>query len=101
MAILKALQARLHYEGPERDGDGYFIRLKDGDKIGPMSEKEFDRVRFSNEISEVASAWRVAGGTFYKVEFRRKIVWDVHHVLSCKASLGDGAAQLRVARASA
>lgn len=67
------------------------------------------RVRGSEEISQVVSAWREAGGTFYKVELRcapfgslapmlctsmkahglfvlcrRKLVWDMQHVLSCK-----------------
>mmetsp|Transcript_8246 Transcript_8246/g.19732 ORF Transcript_8246/g.19732 Transcript_8246/m.19732 type:complete len:123 (+) Transcript_8246:149-517(+) len=42
-------------------------------------------VRGSDEISQVASAWRVAGGTFYKVELRRRLVCDMQHMLSCKA----------------
>ncbi|KAL1530293.1 hypothetical protein AB1Y20_001204 [Prymnesium parvum] len=105
MTYLVSLRARLKDE--DRGDDGYFVRLHDGVKIGPMLEREFMHVRGSDEISQVASAWRVAGGTFYKVELRhaylptlpsiraaphddvharrRRLVCDMQHMLSCKA----------------
>ena len=42
-------------------------------------------MRGSPDINEVASAWRVAGGTFFKVNLNRAIVWDARHACSCKA----------------
>ena len=50
-----------------------------------MGEREFEHLRRIEDINSVASAWRVAGGTFYKVQLRRKLVWDLSHVLSCRA----------------
>ena len=85
MTYLTALKARLEADGVSSSGDGYFVRTKRGERIGPMGEREFEHLRRIEDINSVASAWRVAGGTFYKVQLRRKLVWDLSHVLSCRA----------------
>ena len=36
-AFLNALAARLQFEDDGRNGDGYFVRLKDDSRLGPMT----------------------------------------------------------------
>ena len=36
-------------------------------------------------MSQIASAWRIAGGAFFKVKLSRGVVCDVKHACSCKA----------------
>lgn len=85
MGILYALQVRLRDEGVIDGDDGYYIRTKQNKKIGPMLEQQFRVLRDSDDIHEIASAWRVAGGSYFKVQLRRGVVWDSEHVCSCKA----------------
>ena len=111
MGLLRALQARLRDGEDAVDGaDGYYIRTKDDDKLGPMSgarlslffmrafffahlqmctcclaESQFNALRSSSDVAEIASAWRVSGGAFFKVQLQRSIVCDTSHLFSLKA----------------
>ena len=77
-----------------------------------LAEREFMTVRSSQDVEKISKAWRVAGGTFYKVELRcselscgrsnpqratpkaddvapsargrRQLVCDMQHAFSCK-----------------
>ena len=42
-------------------------------------------MRNSEDVSQVNSAWRAAGGNVYKVQFRRAVIWDRRHACSCRA----------------
>ena len=86
MGMLAALEARLAAgEGPDADGDGYYIRAKSGKKLGPMEEFQFNALCGSGDVDEVTSAWRITGGSFYKVSLRRRTIWDSKHAFSFKA----------------
>ena len=50
-----------------------------------ISEAQFAVLRDSADVAEIASAWRVAGGAFFKVQLRRSIVCDTSHAFSFKA----------------
>ena len=49
------------------------------------AEYQFRALQKSEDIALVASAWRVSGGAFYKVQLSRGIVCDLEHACSCKA----------------
>lgn len=88
-------------------GDGYYVRTHDGKRIGPMTgeraasaqsvrslhallpspsaEREFNIVRTTNDVQRVASAWREAGGSVFKVQLKAQVKWDFNHALSCAA----------------
>ena len=86
MGLLRALQARLRDGESSADGDdGYYVRTKENVKIGPMSEAHFNALRDSPDIEEIASAWRVSGGAFFKVQLKRSVVCDASHAFSLKA----------------
>ena len=56
------------------DADGYYLRTKFAEAVvGPLSETDFDSVRNDDDV---ASAWRIAGGQFYKVELKRRVTWE-------------------------
>lgn len=82
--LLKALEVRPH-DPQAAEGTGYFVRTKLGARLGPMSEAEFEQLRCSDEVREVSSAWRIAGGSFYKVRLQRFVAWDAHHACSERA----------------
>lgn len=87
-ALLRALEVRLRDGEGQPDGDdGYYVRLKrNNKKLGPMTEYQFNALRSSKEdVSEVASAWRVSGGQYYKVQMQHGIIWDTAHACSPKA----------------
>lgn len=42
-------------------------------------------MRDSADVTEIVSAWRVAGGAFFKVKLARSIVCDTSHMFSLKA----------------
>ena len=87
MGLLRALQARLREGECSADGeDGYYVRTRDSNaKVGPMSEAHFNALRDSPDVEEIASAWRVAGGAFFKVQLKRSVVCDASHAFSLKA----------------
>lgn len=105
MGMLAALEARLGEDAGE-GSDGYYVRTHDDSKLGPitgahatpacrsapaltacasLAEAQFFALRDSPDVSRVASAWRVAGGTFYKVRLDRRVICDVEHACSCRA----------------
>ena len=49
------------------------------------TEEQFNALRDSPDVNEIASAWRVAGGAFFKVKLTRSIVCDASHAFSLKA----------------
>ena len=58
----------------DADADGYYLRTKFAEAVvGPLSEADFDSVRNDDDV---ASAWRIAGGQFYKVELKRRVTWE-------------------------
>ena len=73
----------LFADGDSGGSDGYYLRLRGhgAEKVGPLSEEEFELARHDDE--DVASAWRIAGGQFYKVELKRKLV--VRKMWTCAA----------------
>ena len=73
------------HDGELGEGDGYWVRTRENKKLGPMSEGLFEALRDSKDVDQVASAWRVAGGVFYKVHLQRTIKWDSRHACSFKA----------------
>jgi hypothetical protein len=114
MGLLRALEARLSDpDVSDKSGDGYYVRTKDGRKVGPMvgarwplfshpspmsranlspkhrtdrvspAEYQFRNLQKSEDTAEIASAWRMAGGNYYKVELSRGVVFD--RACSCKA----------------
>ena len=52
---------------------------------GPMTEREFNIVRTTNDVLRVASAWRESGGAVFKVQLKSQVKWDFKHALSCTA----------------
>ena len=82
--MLKLLQTRL-VDNLDSDGDGYYVRTLENAKLGPMTETQFIALRGSNDIEKVQSAWRIAGGNFYKVQLTRSVIWDTSHALSLKS----------------
>jgi hypothetical protein len=50
-----------------------------------VPEGQFIALRESEDVSEIASAWRITGGSFYKVQLERRIICDAKHVFSCQA----------------
>ena len=38
--------------------------------LGPMTEREFNIVRTTNDVLRVASAWRESGGAVFKVQLK-------------------------------
>ena len=88
MGMLRAIQARMRAgEGVDgADGtDGYYVRTTGNEKIGPMSEAHFVALRDSADVAEISSAWRMAGGAFFKVKLTRSVVCDTSHAFSLKA----------------
>jgi hypothetical protein len=65
--------------------DGYYYRNKEGESVGPISKPRFERLRSSGAISAGTKAWRIAGGSAYKVQLKETLVWDASHVYSCKS----------------
>ena len=49
------------------------------------AENHFEALRSSEDISKIASAWRMAGGNFYKISLNRGIVCDADHLFSLQA----------------
>lgn len=88
-ALLRALEVRLtdgEGAGGDDGSDGYYVRLKSSDKrLGPMTEGQFSALRGSPDVVEIASAWRVSGGQYYKVQLQRGIIWDSAHAFSASA----------------
>ena len=85
MGFLAALKARLREHAGDLGGDGYYVRTTESDKIGPMTEGQFNALRDSPEVDQIASAWRVAGGAFFKINLQRSVVCDASHAFSLKA----------------
>jgi len=85
MTMLVALEARLKGGEGASDDNGYFVRTTSGKKLGPMEEYQFNALRHSSDVTNIASAWRMAGGNFYKIELHRKTIWDAKHACSLKA----------------
>lgn len=85
MGVLAALESRLAGGETPGDDNGYFIRTKEGKKLGPMEEYQFNALRSSEDVAKIASAWRMAGGNFYKVQLSRKVICDARHACSFKA----------------
>lgn len=52
------------------------------DRVSP-AEYQFRNLQKSEDTAEIASAWRMAGGNYYKVELSRSVVFD--RACSCKA----------------
>ena len=50
-----------------------------------LAESQFNALRSSSDVAEIASAWRVSGGAFFKVQLQRSIVCDTSHLFSLKA----------------
>ena len=50
-----------------------------------FAEAQFNALRDSSDVEEIASAWRVAGGAFFKVQLRRSVVCDARHAFSLKS----------------
>ena len=85
MGVLAALESRLQGGETSSDDNGYFIRTNAGKKLGPMEEYQFNALRSSEDVAKIASAWRMAGGSFYKVQLSRKVICDTRHACSFKA----------------
>ena len=85
MTMLVALEARLNGGEGASDDNGYFVRTTSGKKLGPMEEYQFNALRHSSDVTKIASAWRMAGANFYKIELHRKTIWDAKHACSLKA----------------
>ena len=49
------------------------------------AEAQFTALQSSDDAALVESAWRVAGGAFFKVNMSRNIVCDVNHAFSFAA----------------
>ena len=49
------------------------------------AEGYFKALQNSPDVSEIASAWRVSGGAFFKVQFSNRVIWDISHAFSLKA----------------
>ena len=85
MGLLEALEARLDAGECGDPDNGYHVRTKAGKKLGPMEEYQFNSLRWSQDVDKISNAWRMAGGSFYKVELTRRTVWDQRHACSLKA----------------
>ena len=48
-------------------------------------EHQFEALRGSEDINKIESAWRMAGGNFYKINLNRGIVCDADHLFSLQA----------------
>ena len=67
------------------DDDGIYVRSKDGDSIGPLTEREFQKMCRSASGGDIASAYRLAGGHPYPIQLSARVRFDAKHAFSCAA----------------
>ena len=65
------------------DHDGYYYRDANGKVHGPYTERVFQVMRRSGEITEGSHAWRTAMGMAFKIKIERR--FTLGHVLSAGA----------------
>ena len=68
---------------PATSKDGYYVRDLNNEVHGPYTEQEFDSMRIAGEFDTMKpkSAWRMAMGMAYRVNFKRRY----NSIFSCTA----------------